>query len=251
MKRFSMLLAALTFSTPLYASHPWGGVDLCQTRRDTVPPGIAPNFLPEPTSAGAALLQRYCTQCHNLPGPGRHTREEWPDVLARMGTLMQVSRFYRGLLGPVTLPNAQEQAELRAYLERNALRPLPPASALFTSRSRQIFVAACGDCHAAPDPRAYLARDWPVMLARMEQHRITMARAPLNAVQRAAIDAFVQELSTGNPLRGSSHDAATLPRPGAVITDDAPGRWLSLVFFFGLAALGAWRWAGTWVRREC
>ncbi len=250
MKRSWLAIAVLLFPVPLYASHPWGGVDLCQTRRDTVPPGIAPGLLPQQGSAGATLLQRYCTQCHNLPGPGRHTREEWPDVLARMETLMQVSRFYRGLLGPVAAPDAQEQAELRAYLERNALRPLAPA--LVTSTPRQIYVAACGDCHTAPDPRAYLSGDWPGLLARMGQHRVTMARTPLTGEQRAAIDAFVQEIAGENQLRGSSQDAATLPQPGAVIAEDAPGRWLSLAVFFGLAALGAWRWSrGQLAGREC
>ena len=240
--RWLWLAALLLLSTPLHASHPWGGVDLCQTRRDIVPPGIAPTLLPQRDSTGATLLQRYCTQCHNLPGPGRHTREEWPGVLARMETLMQVSRFYRGLLGPVAMPNTQEQAELRAYLEQNALHPLPPAPALPASRSRQIYAAACGDCHAAPDPRPYSTRDWPALLARMEQHRVTMARAPLTPEQRAAVDAFVQESLTEEPVHNSGHDSATLPLPGAAMADDVMGRWLSLIVFFGLAVLGVWRW---------
>ena len=37
-------------------------------------------------SRGAGLLQRYCAQCHTLPGPGHHTGEEWPEVLRRMDT---------------------------------------------------------------------------------------------------------------------------------------------------------------------
>ena len=68
------LLILLLAATPALAGHPWGGVDICEARKDIVPPGIDPALLPEPASKGAQVLQRTCTQCHNLPGPGRHTR---------------------------------------------------------------------------------------------------------------------------------------------------------------------------------
>jgi cytochrome c553 len=159
-----------------------------------------------------------------------------------METLMQVSRFYRGLLGPVAVPDSQEQAELRAYLERHALRPLPPASAP-SSRSAQIYLAACGDCHTAPDPRHYVTANWPELLARMEQHRATMARPLLTMQQSAAIEAFVREKVAEQRVHGSVHPFSNSPLPGAAtVATDPLGRWLSLSVFFGLAALGVWRW---------
>jgi cytochrome c5 len=237
-------LALVLLSAPALAAHPWGGVDICETRRDIVPPGIDAALLPEQDSRGARLLQTYCTQCHNLPGPGRHTREEWPKALSRMETLMRVSGFYRGLLGPVAMPDAAEQKALQSYLEKHALRPLPErASSVATVGPERLYRQACGDCHAAPDPRAYPAETWPALLARMDRHRVTMARSPMNAAQRTAVEDFIG-MAWGNPsVAGSSHQGPALPLPAPEpIAADPFGRIVSLAAFFGLAGVGLWRW---------
>lgn len=57
---------------------------------DVLPPEIDPALLPDSQSQGALLLVRYCSQCHNLPGPGSHTAEEWPAVEERMNLRMQM-----------------------------------------------------------------------------------------------------------------------------------------------------------------
>jgi len=241
--RASPLLLVL-FIAPAFAGHPWGGVDICEARKDIVPPGIDPALLPEPASKGAQVLQRTCTQCHNLPGPGRHTREEWTTVLTRMETLMKVSRFYRGLLGPVAMPDAGERAALHAYLDTYALRPLPPrAAGLPTDGTERLYREACGDCHAAPDPRAYPAAAWPALLARMDGHRATMGRPLMTGAQRTAVERFSGRAQGGPAVAGSGHQGVALPLPetdaGAA---DPLGRLASLAAFFGLAGLGAWRW---------
>ena len=115
-----LLLVMLLLSGPAWASHPWGGVDLCETRPDLVPPGIEAERLPAPDSTGARLLQAYCAQCHNLPEPALHDRETWPAVVARMDNLMRVSHFYRGELGPVDMPDAREWELLVEYLQAHA-----------------------------------------------------------------------------------------------------------------------------------
>ncbi|PIX95524.1 MAG: hypothetical protein CO126_03360 [Hydrogenophilales bacterium CG_4_9_14_3_um_filter_63_34] len=239
-----LLLALALFTLPALASHQWGGVDICEVRRDIMPPRLDPALLPEPASPGARALQRYCTQCHYLTGPGRHTQAEWPDVLRRMETLMSVSHFYRGLLGQVAIPNADEQAALSSYLDRNALRPLPPRPtgppALGAERA---YRAVCGDCHAAPDPRAYPVATWPDLLARMDRHRKTMARPPLSAALRSAVGEFIGVAWGAQPVAGVSHQSVSLPLPAtAPIAADPWGRLVSLAVFFGLAALGLWRW---------
>lgn len=243
MKR-TLLLALVLLGAPALAGHPWGGVDICEVRRDTVPPGIDAALLPERDSRGARLLQTYCTQCHNLPGPGRHTREEWPAVLTRMQALMRVSGFYRGRLGPVAMPDAAERQALQSYLEKHALRPLPErASSVAIVGPERLYRQACGDCHAAPDPRAYPAETWPALLARMDQHRVTMARPPMNSAQRTAVEGFIGR-AWGNPsVAGSSHQGPALPLPAqAPIAADPIGRIASLAAFFGLAGVGLWRW---------
>jgi hypothetical protein len=241
---YALVALLLVFVAPAFAGHPWGGVDICEARKDIIPPGIDPALLPEGASPGAQALQRYCTQCHNLPGPGRHTRAEWPAVLTRMQTLMKVSHFYRGLLGPVAMPDAGERAALAAYLDAHALRPLPPrAAGLPADGVERLYREACGDCHAAPDPRAYSATTWPALLERMDAHRVTMARPALSAAQHRAVAAFSARAHGGPAVAGSGHQGVALPLPeSAPAGGDPLGRLASLAAFFGLAALGVWRW---------
>jgi cytochrome c5 len=241
--RASPLLLVL-FIAPAFAGHPWGGVDICEARKDIVPPGIDPALLPDPGSPGAQVLQRTCTQCHNLPGPGRHTREEWPAVLTRMETLMKVSRFYRGLLGPVTMPDAGARAALRAYLDTYALHPLPPrAAGLPVDGVERLYRETCGDCHAAPDPRVYAATTWPALLERMDAHRTAMARPALSAAQHKAVASFSARAHGDPAVVGSGHQGVALPLPESAPTGGDPlGRLASLAAFFGLAGLGVWRW---------
>ncbi|MBU0498817.1 MAG: hypothetical protein KJ558_09010 [Gammaproteobacteria bacterium] len=124
MKRLLPLLLALTLPMPLAASHYWNGVDVCEANRQTLPPGLAPERLPEPRSQGARLLQAYCTQCHNLPGPDRHTAAEWHDLTGRMYLLMEVSHRFGGLHGKAEHMQPEEKASLLAYLGRHS-RPAP------------------------------------------------------------------------------------------------------------------------------
>lgn len=242
MKLLALLLASFWIAAAALASHPWAGVDICEVRRDTVPPGIDAATLPEPNSEGAILLQRHCTQCHNLPGPGRHVAQAWPAVMTRMETLMRVSGFYRGPLGPVTTPDKRERSVLLAYLERHALHELPASSLLAASApAEQTYRSVCGDCHAAPDPRAYDATVWPGLIERMDRHRTVMSRPALDTVQRAAVDAFILQVRTGAHVPGPIH-GATAPNGRTHGSGNGPGRWVSLGVFFGLSVAGIWRW---------
>ena len=38
--------------------------------------------------------------------------------------------------------------------------------------AQDTYLKYCGGCHAAPQPGAYVARDWPVIVARMQQRRM-------------------------------------------------------------------------------
>ena len=40
--------------------------------------------LPEPNSAGAKLIKKYCSNCHGAPMPGVHKQNEWRNVVYRM-----------------------------------------------------------------------------------------------------------------------------------------------------------------------
>ncbi len=123
MKHATFLFITLCLPFPAAASHTWADIDLCEIHKDRLPPGLTPGSLPEPLSPGAGLLQRYCTQCHNLPGPDRHTAAEWRRVTTNMFLLMDVSHRFGGLMGRVETMQQQEQELLLAYLQRHATQP--------------------------------------------------------------------------------------------------------------------------------
>jgi len=70
----------------------------------------ATQVIPEPDSPGAKLYIEKCTQCHGLPGPKRHTSEQWDHVLVMMSGFMN----QRGLQFP-----ENEKKLIRDYLHRN------------------------------------------------------------------------------------------------------------------------------------
>ena len=164
------------FSAMTQASHNWGGIDVCTVYRDIAPPGIEAASLPEPEGQGARLLDQYCTQCHALTGPGRHTAGEWPAVLERMRLLMDVSRRFRGLMGSIQMPADDELRVLTDYLTTHALQPLrgTPRGA-----GAEIFANACAACHTLPDPHQYRAAEWPALVSQMASKATVMGREEL------------------------------------------------------------------------
>jgi len=123
MKVWPFLLLTLLLPLPVAAGHTWAGVDICAANKQTLPPGLSPGQLPEPRSEGARLLQSYCTQCHNLPGPDRHSAIEWRELTGQMSLRMEVSHRFGGLHGKVDVMAPEEKTVLLAYLERNAASP--------------------------------------------------------------------------------------------------------------------------------
>ncbi|MES9899929.1 MAG: hypothetical protein ABW148_13005 [Sedimenticola sp.] len=121
MRQLISLILILLLPLPVVASHGLAGFDICEVNRDTLPPGLTIEMLPKPKSSGAALLQQYCTQCHNLPGPDRHTAAEWRDVTSNMFLLMDVSHRFGGLMGKVEIMSKEEQGVVLAYLEQHAV----------------------------------------------------------------------------------------------------------------------------------
>lgn len=117
------LLLFLVLPLPVLASHAWSYVDICKMYEDTLPPGLSAESLPAAKTQGARLLASYCTQCHNLPGPDRHTAAEWREVTSRMFMLMDVSSLFGGLMGRVNKLSQRDQGVVLDYLERHAADP--------------------------------------------------------------------------------------------------------------------------------
>lgn len=74
--------------------------------------------LPEPDSAGARHVARYCSQCHATPPPSLHTAAEWRGLAATMQRHM--ARSDTPIPICVTPLPAAEVPALLEYLQRNA-----------------------------------------------------------------------------------------------------------------------------------
>lgn len=163
---------------------------------DVLPPGIDPAQLPAPTSKGARLLSRYCMQCHNLPGPGMHTAQEWPAVVARMNQRMQMMSGHGMMgmmMGHVGAPSASELQSILDYLQAHAQRPIDPNRypELATAAGRA-FQTTCARCHALPDPKQHSANEWPGVVVRMQQNMRTMAKPVPDEKTLGEITGFLQ-----------------------------------------------------------
>jgi hypothetical protein len=91
---------------------PAGGMMGGMPSRDVVPPGTRPEDLPVAESRGAALVIKYCTQCHNLPSPSLHSAAEWLQVVERMWQNI-------GTLKKTPFTDAERDAIVQ-YLQENA-----------------------------------------------------------------------------------------------------------------------------------
>ena len=142
-----------------------------------LPPGFEPEMLPSPRSRGAALMVRYCVQCHNLPNPAMHQAAKWPKVVERMRGRGNMGRLMHEMMGGVQAPSGEEERTLLAYLRRYGQKPLDPDRypEAFTPRGEP-FRLACRQCHVLPDPKRHTAQEWRAVVARMERNMQWMNR---------------------------------------------------------------------------
>ena len=246
-----LMTVLLIDSTPVLASHNFGGLDMCALYPEVMPPGLKLEQLPDTGGADASLMQNYCTQCHELPGPGRHTAKEWPQVLDRMLLLMDVADRFGGLLGNVKTPTPAERNQLRSYLVMHALTPM-------TQKPQGIGASAyeshCSACHALPDPAQYDV-DWTVLIKRMQRNMQVMKYTPPTADSMMQIQLYLQNNkaveSSHVSADGYSADHLKLNMVGNNVRFDdrkfSPGKlnmgsWLSLGVFFLLTFIGLLRW---------
>lgn len=157
-----------------------------------LPPGMDPARLPESDSSGAHLLQQFCMQCHNLPGPGLHTASEWPQVLGRMNMRMQMMG---GMMG-VAAPDPVQLEILLGYLQRHAQRPIDAGKYPdLSTRAGQAFSTICAQCHALPDPQQHTAPDWPSVVGRMRSNMAAMGKIVPDETTSDEIVDFLQRHS--------------------------------------------------------
>lgn len=146
-----------------------------------LPPTFEAGELPEPASPGAALTQRYCVQCHNLPNPAMHQAAKWPAIVERMVKRMKgrgnMGTLMADMMAGVSAPSPEETKTLVRYLRKHSQRALDPKRYPEVAKpSAEAFRLACGQCHVLPDPRRHTAAEWPAVVARMQQNMQWMNR---------------------------------------------------------------------------
>ncbi len=70
--------------------------------------------LPDSSTKAARTYRAKCSTCHSVPHPARHTREQWPPLIALMERRMAERRM-PGL-------SEEDRAVILDYLKRNARR---------------------------------------------------------------------------------------------------------------------------------
>jgi hypothetical protein len=179
-----------------------------------LPPAVEPRDLPAPRSEGARLTVRYCVQCHHLPNPRMHSAERWKPVVSRMVWRMRgngnMGDLMKEMMAQVRAPDDTEVETLTRYFETYAQKEIDPRHPALATRAGEMFSIACSQCHAAPDPRAHTAREWPRVVDRMQRH---MEWA--NIVVGAPELRTVPELNTEQIVQLLQRYAKPEPRSGA------------------------------------
>jgi cytochrome c5 len=153
------------------------------------PPGVGPQDLPDPNSAGAEYTQKYCVACHELPSPGTHSVTDWPVVLRRMWLRMDQV----GLDFDVPIPTAAERVMLIRYLIDNALQV--SEATLPEGPGRELFAETCSKCHDLPDPKQHGPDDWAAVVLRMMQRMEEMLEETLQQSEFQQIVLYVESAS--------------------------------------------------------
>jgi mono/diheme cytochrome c family protein len=146
-----------------------------------LPPTFDAARLPEPDSRGARLTLAYCVQCHNLPNPAMHEARRWPGVVRRMVPRMEgkgnLGRVMADMMAGVRAPSPEEERVIVAYLRKHAQQPIEAARYPDLYRpAGEPFRLACSQCHTLPDPRRHSAKEWPAVVARMQENMEWMNR---------------------------------------------------------------------------
>ncbi len=179
---FWTVLCSITASAAVYAAPDDPAVDegVAKPTKDlmsgvmgsVLPPPTDPDALPEKDSKGAQLVKTYCTQCHELPGPGLHTADEWPSVVGRMfNRIDRFSKSEREVLNEVRVPESGELTAIIDYLSRFGYKPIDLANYPdIDTDIGKAFRHVCAQCHALPDPSLHDADQWRNVVLRMREN---------------------------------------------------------------------------------
>ncbi len=194
---FPLLLLATFLMTACDGNSNFPGMG---SRAMELPEGIPARELPNANSQGARLTARYCSQCHGVPSPQRHSAEDWEATARRMFWRMEhMQHMSRGMMGrmmhrgmaDVQAPDAGEKREILAYLREHALASVSEAR-LPNIEGRERFVRTCSRCHALPAPAQHSTEEWPAVVERMRRNTEKMQVPEIGDAEAETITRYLQ-----------------------------------------------------------
>jgi len=136
-------------------------------------PTLSVTDLPQPDSEGAILLDRFCKQCHNLPGAGLHTAKEWGQTFWRMFWRMHLmASQYQGF----DAPNYQQGTIIYTYLLQNSLQAVKQNDVSAKEVGARPYMRICYQCHQLPNPKMHKKAEWRHTVRRMNDHMRSMGK---------------------------------------------------------------------------
>jgi hypothetical protein len=108
MRKLPLLLAMATLSGPAMAGMMGNGGMMGGPSAAESPP---PTKLDAAARKGYEFTRKYCSGCHAMPSPARHTAAEWPAVIDRM------ARYMRQQGRP--MPDASTRESILDYLAKS------------------------------------------------------------------------------------------------------------------------------------
>lgn len=190
----SSVMAAVLMLAPTLASGQERNDDLLHFgNMGGILPSLEQGDLPQPNSLGAKLLSRYCSQCHNVPGPGMRTEDEWNHIYWKMVWRMHVTNSqFRDFL----IPKYDESKILYQYLIDNALDPIKSGDVDTDDVGANEFIRTCMQCHELPDPKQHTKVEWRNVVGRMKRHIKSMGKRAPNDSETSAILEYLREHGT-------------------------------------------------------
>jgi cytochrome c5 len=172
--------------------------------------GISAEELPERDSAPAKAYAKFCGQCHALPNPSQHSKEDWKALVERMDARMKMMGEHGGMMMRrrgmmhdqmrgmmnVTAMTAEEMSAILEYLQRHSMRTIKEPEKLRIISGFAEFKRTCSQCHALPDPSLHTEDEWPDVVNRMETHHMQRGLGNIPEKDKAAIVTFL-----GNALK--------------------------------------------------
>jgi hypothetical protein len=98
-------------------------------------------------------------------------------MVLRMEGKGNLGQLMQDMMAGVRAPSARETKVMVAYLQKHGQKPLDAKKypEAFTAAGEP-FRLACNQCHVLPDPQRYTAKQWPAVVARMQENMEWMNR---------------------------------------------------------------------------